>query len=95
MNEKYVIVRADRAGVFFGVLKSKTHESVILKDCRKLYFWSGAAAVEQLATEGVKNKEGCKFTVTVTEMEIENPIQVIPCSQIAIENILSVKEWKI
>ena len=94
MRGKYVILRADKAGVFFGILENKTHESVILKEVKKLYYWSGAAAIEQLALEGVKNQDDCKFTVTVPVMEIENPIQVILCSDSAINNLKKVKEWK-
>ena len=95
MNNQYFIVRADRAGVFFGQIKSKTETSVVMTDVRKLYHWSGAAAVEQLALSGVKRPSGCKFTVTVTEMEIANWIQIIPCTTESIENIKSVKEWMI
>lgn len=50
---KKVIVRAEKAGVFFGTLAKKEGSEVQLYNARKLYYWSGAAAVEQLAVDGV------------------------------------------
>ena len=92
---KEVIVRADKAGVFFGTLLEKNDNEVKLGNCRKLFHWSGAAAVEQIAKEGVKYPDDCKFTVWVTEMVIFNVEQILPCTSQASQNIKSVKEWKI
>ena len=93
-NKNYVIVRGDRSGVFFGELKERSGQEVELLNARKLWFWSGAAAVEQIAKDGVKNPSGCKFTVSVESMIITDAIQVIPCTKSAAENIMAVKEWK-
>ena len=41
MEKKHVIIRADRAGVFFGVLESKNDSEVELSNCRKLHYWDG------------------------------------------------------
>jgi hypothetical protein len=91
---KKVIVRADRAGVFFGTLVKKEGAEVQLKDCRKLYYWSGGAAVEQLAKDGAANKNDCKFTVVNKEVTVNNYIQILTCTDKAISNLESVKEWK-
>ena len=47
-----VIIRADRAGVFFGELVERNGTEVKMRNVRKLFYWSGAAAIEQLAIEG-------------------------------------------
>ncbi len=94
MNNKYVIVRADRAGVFFGILKEKNGQEVTMTYVRKLHYWNGAAAVEQLALNGTSNPNDCRFTVSVPEMTIDGVIQVIPCSKQSIDSLKSVKEWK-
>ena len=94
MIGKHVIVRADRAGVFFGILEAKEKTTVKLSNVRKLYYWSGANAIEQIALEGVKDKNNCKFTVIISEMIIEQVIQILPCSEEAILNINSVPLWK-
>ena len=91
---KKVIVRADRAGVFYGTLTEKEGDEVILSNARKLWYWKGANAVEQIAMEGVKDKSSCQFTMSVDEIGIMQVIQILPCSDEAITNIESVEEWK-
>ena len=95
-SENYVIVRSEKAGVFFGQLVKKEGDEVTLNNCRKLYYWVNACAVEQLALDGVleETKNDCKFTVTVDNVTINNYIQIIECSEKAIKSIKSVKEWK-
>lgn len=93
MENNYYIVRADRAGVFFGQIKSKTPDSVVMTDVRKIHYWDGAAAVEQISQDGV-NQSQSRLTVTIREMEIAGPIQVIPCTEKAVTNLKGCKEWK-
>jgi hypothetical protein len=94
MLNKKVIIRADRAGVFFGTLKKKNGTEVTLSDCRRLWYWDGAASLSQLAVDGTNNPRECKFTVTVPEIIITGVIEIIPCTDKAIESIEGVKEWK-
>lgn len=93
MNKK-VIVRGDRSGVFFGTLVAKDGKEVKLEKCRRLWYWSGAASLSQLAMEGVTRPDGCKFTVTVNEIIITDAIEIILCTDEAIRNIEGVREWK-
>lgn len=92
-KEKKVIVRGDRSGVFFGTLVERDGREVKLERCRRLWFWDGAASISQLAVDGTLNPEDCKFTVTVDEIEILDAIEVIPCTEKAIESIEGVKVW--
>lgn len=94
MDNKYYIVRADRAGVFFGKIKERNHEEVTMTDVRKIWYWEGASAVEQLAMDGTSKPENCKFTVIVHEMIIADPIQIIPCTHKAVESLSGVKIWQ-
>lgn len=94
MENKYFIVRANRAGVFFGHIKERSHDEVTMTNVRKLFYWDGACAVEELATNGTKKPNACKFTIDIPEMVIADPIQVIPCTDEAVESISGVKEWK-
>ena len=91
---KKVIVRANRAGVFFGTLVETDNTTATLSDVRKLWYWDGACAVEEIAINGVEKPENCKFTVPVTEMVINEWIQIIPCSEKSIKSIDGVKIWK-
>ena len=91
---KKVIVRADKAGVFFGTLVAKNGLELQLHNVIKLYYWSGANAIEQIAAEGVKNPKDCQFTVVNEEATISNYIQIITCTEEAIINLEAVPTWK-
>jgi len=88
-----VVLRSNMAGVFFGTLEKFDGRDVELRDARKLYYWSGANAVEQIARDGVQNAKDCKFTVTVKELIVMDCCQVIKCEEKAIKCIEGVKEW--
>lgn len=93
-NNTYYIIRADRAGVFFGHIKERRGSEVYMTDVRRLWYWEGACSLSQLAVEGTKKPGECKFTVTVPEMTILGVIEIIPCAAEAAKSILAVKEWK-
>ncbi len=94
MKGKYVIVRGDRSGVFAGRLESQEGQKMVLTDCRRLWYWSGAASIHQIALEGVKNPQKCNFTVTVDQIAILDAIEVIPTTAAAEANIKAVPVWK-
>ena len=94
MIGKYVIVRGDRSGVFAGVLVSQEGQKVELKDCRRLWYWDGATSISQIANEGVKRPNDCKFTVTVGSIIILDAIEIIPTTAVAEANVKAVWEWK-
>ena len=94
MIGKKVIIRSDRAGVFFGTLKEKNGSEVTLTDCRRLWYWHGAASLSQLAVEGTKRAMDCKFTVTVPVITILGVIEIIPCTEEAVKSIEGVEVWK-
>ena len=98
MNEKFigkrVIVRGDRSGVFFGTLEKRDGKEVLLTDCRRLWYWDGAASISQLAESGTTNPSECKFTVSVSDIIITDAIEVILCTAEAVSSIEGVRTWK-
>lgn len=94
MDNKYYIVRGQSSGVFFGQVRERNGQEVVLVNVRKLWYWDGACAVEQLARDGASLPRNCKFTVTVAEMTITDAIQIIPCTDAAQKSISGVAEWK-
>ena len=92
--EGYFIVRCDRAGVFAGYIKERNGREVTMSNVRRLWYWSGAASLSQLAVDGPKNPSGCKFTVTVDEIILLEAIEIIPCTADAEISIKGVKVWK-
>jgi len=91
---KYVMVRTQNAGVFAGYLKEKVGEEVTLKNARRMWYWSGAASLSQLAMEGTKKVSDCKFPCEVTSIELTQVIEVIECTEEARLNIKSVPVWE-
>ena len=92
--QDYVIVRTYSAGVFFGHLHSRDGQEVVLKDARRIWYWQGAATLSQLAIDGTSKPDGCKFPEPVPEVTLLQAIEIIPCTQKAVESIKGVKLWK-
>lgn len=93
LNRK-VIVRGDRSGIFFGTLVKKEGTEVKLENCRRIWYWEGAASISQIAVDGVNEPDKCKFTVTVSEIIILDAIEIIICTDKAVRNIEDVSVWK-
>ena len=94
-KEQYYVVRADGAGVFAGNIVRRDGDEVTMKNVRRIWYWEGACSLSQLAVDGTKRPDGCKFTVTVPEMTILGVIEIIPCSAEAEASVKGVKDWKI
>ena len=94
MDKQFYIVRADRAGVFFGHIKERVGSEVTMTNVRRLWSWNGACSLSQMAVEGVKEPRTCKFTVVVPEMTILGAVEIIPASEAAVKSIEAVKPWK-
>lgn len=91
---KKVIIRGDRSGVEFGEIVEQNGSVVTLKNARRLWYWAGAASLSQLAMDGTKRPQDCKFTVTVSSITILDAVEIIPCTDKAIKSIEEVDEWK-
>ena len=95
---KKVIIRASRAGVFYGTLKEKRETpvgvEVVLENSRRIWRWYGAASLSQLAVEGTKEPDKCMFTVTVSSHNVMQVIEIIPCTEEAVKSIEQVKVWR-
>lgn len=94
---EYVIIRADRAGVFAGYLESITDtvagRLAVIREARRLWYWSGAASLSQLAIDGTKKPSDCKFPEALNKIEVSQVIEVIPCTNKAKESIQAVSIW--
>lgn len=95
MAAGFVIVRTYSAGVFMGILVRRDGKEVELKNARRLWKWSGAASLSQLAMEGVKNPDECKFPQEVKSIILTEAIEIITCTHKAIQSIQGVPEWKV
>jgi hypothetical protein len=92
--ENRKIVRTRSAGVYFGhVFLNGT--SAIIKDARRLWHWSGAASLSQLAVDGVSKPLDCKFPVSVSEVQVFEVIEVLTVTEKAGRSIDAVAIWKV
>jgi hypothetical protein len=95
---KKVIIRSYGAGVFFGTLneveQAEDKYTVELLACRRIWQWSGACSITQLAVDGTANPSGCRFTITEPSIIVSSVIEIHECSEKSIKSIESVAEWK-
>ena len=95
MIDEKCIFRTYSAGVHFGKLVYRDNKECMVKNAIRIWYWDGAASLSQLAMEGVKKPDQCKFAMPVSEILLTEVIEIIPCTDAAIENIESVPSWKV
>lgn len=79
---------------FSGELESRTGQEVVLRNARRLWYWSGAASLSQLAVEGTADPKNCKFPCEVDRVELLQAIEILDVSDKAKESIKGVKVWE-
>ena len=89
----YCMIRTIGAGVFAGYIKRRDGKEADLVNARRIYYWSGAATLSQLATEGTKKPNDCKFCIpiSVTVLDI---VEIIKITDQAKKSIDGVALWK-
>ena len=88
------IVRANGAGVFFGEIKEKDGNRVVMTNARRIWYWKGASSLSQLAQEGTSDPSNCKFPISVDEVEVFNVLEILSVTDKAAKSIDAVKIWK-
>jgi hypothetical protein len=90
----YVIVRTFSAGVHAGFLKRREGKEVELLQTRRIWYWTGAASLSQLAGEGSSDPSNCKFPAPIESIVLTEAIEILPCTERAMKNIMEVAIWK-
>ena len=90
----YKIVRTQSAGVFAGYVESRNGQEVVMRKVRRIWFWDGASSLSQLAEEGTKKPENCKFPCEVDKIELTQVIEVLSVTKKGQKSIQSVKVWQ-
>ncbi len=98
-TNRYVIVRTCAMGVFAGELDAaeSSETKKVLKNARRIWYWSGAASLSQLATTGTTKPKECKFPREVLRVELTSPqgFEVLDVSTQARESISGVPIWEL
>ena len=78
---QHVVVRTYAAGVHLGTLvaaeSQPTGVAVVLADSRRLWKWSGAFTLSEVATIGV-HPDASRIAAAVPELLVLNAIEIIP-----------------
>ncbi len=91
----YVLIRTYSAGVHTGYLKSRDGKEVVLLDSIRIWQWSGAASLSQLAMEGTNSPSSCKFGMPITtKLTLTEAIEVIEMTETAKQSIQKTPSWK-
>lgn len=91
---EYKIFRCVGAGVFAGYLKSLNGKEAIILEARRLWYWSGAATLSQLAIDGTSKPSDCKFPESVSKITVTDCIEVLDVTEKAKKSIDGVKVWR-
>ena len=93
-NGQKVLVRTEKAGVFYGVVAEFENNTAEIRNCRRIWYWDGAASLSELAEAGPKKPRNCKFSVTVGSIVVMGVKVVIPCTEAASKAIEEVPVWR-
>jgi len=91
---EYKIVRCQNAGVFAGYLESREGQEAAIRKARRLWYWTGAASLSQMAVEGTSSPDSCKFPAEVDRITVTDAIEILDCTSVAQDSIKGVKIWK-
>lgn len=81
-GQPYVICRGYRSGVHAGYLVARDDQGmIVLRNARRIWSWSGAASLSELAVYGAKNRAQCRFGVAISRQELqrEDVAEIIHC----------------
>jgi hypothetical protein len=94
MVGKKCIIRTYSAGVWFGEIKQKSGNEVIVKNARRMWRWHAAESISlsAVANHGIQDDKS-KMAESVSEVWIE-AIELIPCTDKAITSIEGAKYVK-
>lgn len=93
---KKVMIRTFSAGVHFGTLKQiangEGHYMVELEDARRVYSWTGALSLSELAAKG-STRTDSKLSVEVPRIMLQ-AIEVIQFTEAGFANFNAIKPFE-
>lgn len=92
---EYKIVRTQSAGVFAGYIENQDGQEVTLLKARRLWYWSGAFSLSQLAIDGTSKPQECKFPEEVSKIFLTQAIETLDVTAKAKKSIESVPTCKV
>jgi hypothetical protein len=90
VKNEYYIVRCTNSGVFFAKGIERTGTEAVLSWSRMLHYWEGAAALSQVARDGIRSGRVC---VPIEGRHVLDICEIVPCTEAAASNLLAQPEW--
>jgi hypothetical protein len=89
LNKK-CIVRSYDAGVYYGTVTEVNGETVKVENVRNIWRWKGANCLADIATKGIRDGDVSRV---VSSMVLNRCCQLIPCTDVAINNLDNIEVW--
>lgn len=97
-NMPFVIARGYKSGVHAGYLAGETNGRITLIDSRRIWYWSGAASLSEIAVYGCNpdKSDDCKFAAKVARLELlsSDISELIHCQPAGQKMIENQPEWR-
>jgi hypothetical protein len=93
----YCIIRTYSAGVWAGWVDLKNYgEKMFITDARRLWRWWSEFTLSALATTGIKDGKESenKYAMPVEKVYLTGIIEIIPCTEIAKQQIVAQPNYK-
>ena len=71
---EYVIARCSAAGVHAGIVESTDAHHTVLRDARRIWYWTGAASLSEIAAHGLNpaKSSGSKIAAPVPKLRLRD-----------------------
>ena len=76
--EKYCVIRTYSAGVHCGIISERDGTEVLVKNARRIHYWTEAFTLNEIALNGAGEKS--RLSDIIPEILLTEVIEIIPCS---------------
>lgn len=94
----YVIARCTGAGVHAGIVVSTNEHHTVLRDARRIWYWSGAASLSEIAVYGLNPAKSAssKIAAKVSSIRLRDSdiCELIVCQPAGRKSIEGQPEWR-
>lgn len=94
MIGKVCMFRTYSAGVHYGELVERDGRECLVKNSRRIFYWTKACSLSQLAMEGSRDFENCKIAMEVPELFLSEVIEIIPMPESTVKAFKGAPIWK-
>lgn len=82
---KMVILRCDRSGVHYGILKEIQAPEAILDKSRRIHYWEKRFTLTDIALNGLEKNNKTRISKSINNHVLHDVIEVILCTSEACE----------